>query len=263
MNILVDKLTNEVKGINISPNPLTLNIEVQENFTLSKSITEVNPEKPLIKKVNENGEELYKDDVIDEFTFDEVHYPDGKKPIKFEDKEITNTWTDEEGVEHSETVTVKVPIEWEQLEPVMIDNYHTITVTLEERPTAFTLEEVLNEKYSQIINDSQKDFVLADIFLNEADIDLSYENHKANTGLMLLELLPNGEAKTVSIELQKSASEFELLEFNSYEGVDLYINDVKFIDGKATLLAPAESCVLKFVNTTDKPKLVSSYAIGY
>lgn len=263
MHVSLDKLTNEVKGINLSPNPLTLNIEVKENFTLSKSITEVNPEKPIIQKVNENGEELYKDNVIDEFTFNEVHYPDGKKPIKFEDKEVTNTWTDEEGVEHSQTVTVQVPVEWEDLEPVMIDNYHTITVTLKERPSAFTLEEVLTEKYSELLESSLKDCILADMFLNEEDIDIEDENHNANTGAMILELNPQGQAKTKTIALEKQATEFELLEFNCPDGVDVYLSGKKFVDGKLTLTSPVSNCTIKFVNTTDKKITVNSYAIGY
>lgn len=264
MNIAVDRLTNEVKGLNVAPTPLYVTVEVAEDFDLTKTVTTINYENPLVHKEDEQGRKLYKDNVSEDgLVFDEVHYEDGKKPVKFEEKEVTNKWTEEDGQEYTEIVIVQVPVEFEELEPVMVDNYTTQTVSIKTHPQEFTLEEVLQEKYTKVLESSQKDYILADMFLNEDDIDLEDENHSANTGASILELLPQGQAKTKTIALQAQATEFELLEFKCPDGVEVYLSGKKFVNGKLTLTSPVSNCTIKFVNTTDKKITVNSYAIGY
>ena len=161
------------------------------------------------------------------------------------------------------TKTIQVESEWLEFEPIMIPNMVDVYITLEERPSEFTVEEVINAKYQSILEASVMDYVIADMFLNEDDMNLQDVNHSANTGVSLLQLLPNGQAKTKSIELVVPAKKFELLECEGIEGVDIYLEDNKFIDNKLELISPISSCTIKFVNTTDKSIEVKSYAIGY
>ena len=161
------------------------------------------------------------------------------------------------------TKIIKVESEWVKFEPIMIPNMVDVYITLEERPSEFTVEEIIKAKYQSILDASVMDYVIADMFLNENDMNLQDVNHSANTGVSLLQLLPNGQAKTKSIELVVSAKKFELLECEGIEGVDIYLEDNKFIDNKLELISPISNCTIKFVNTTDKSIEVTSYAIGY
>lgn len=263
MYVLVDRITNKIAGLSSMLDPSYSNITIDGDIELTKVIQVIDREVSKVHKVDAQGNKLYKDNVsLDGTSFEEVHYEDGKKPIKFEEKEVTNTISTEQG-EYTETVTVKVPVEFEELEPVMVDNYISETVTFKTHPSHFTLEEVLQEKYSKVLEDSLKDYILADSFLNEDDIDLEDENHSANTGLTLLQLHPQGQAKTKAITLSIPTTEFELLEFDAPKGVEIYLGGKKFVNGKLTLTSPISNCTIKFVNTTDKLLTVNSYAIGY
>lgn len=150
----------------------------------------------------------------------------------------------------------------ENNESIMVPNMIHKTVTLINNPEEFTAEEVIEAKYKSILEASECDHIVADMFLNGDDIDLTAPNHSANTGIAIMQLLPGGQAKTKEITLEATAHIFTLLEFGS-DGVDIYIDDMKFVGSKAILGTAVDSCIIKFVNTTDRPKLVKSYAIGY
>ncbi len=254
MDINIDRVEGKVV---LSPSTLTFQIKVEDNFNTSKIIEVVEGQK---QKTNEQGQLLYKTNIKEDGSYDET--TEAKIITKTEQREAVNKWTDEEGKEHSETVEVEEPIEWVDNEPVLIDNVVNKTITFEEDPTAFTAEEILKAKYQTLLDGSSYDFILADIFLNEDDINLGDKDHAANTGVAIMQLLPNGQAKTKSITLVNSANSFELLELEG-NGVDIYINDVKFVDNRAVLSAATNEVVIKFKNTTNKPADVKSYAIVY
>lgn len=179
--------------------------------------------------------------VIDEETGEEIEVD------KIEEVEITSTYAKEFVV----------------LEPVMIPNMVTKTYYLKSDFEKFTVEDILQAKYQFILDESQKDYILGDMFINEDDLDLADEKHSANTGIALLQLLPKGQAKTKSIELVEPTKEFKLLDFVADDGVEIYLSGKKFVNGILTLPSPVSNCTIKFLNTTDKPKSIKSYAIGY
>lgn len=150
-----------------------------------------------------------------------------------------------------------------KLEPIMIPNMVMRTFDLKTNFERFDVEDILHAKYQHILEESQKDYIIGDMFIDETDLDLEDEKHSANTGLAILQLLPKGQAKTKNIELSVDTKEFKLLEFVADEGVEIYLSGKRFTDEKLTLPNSVSSCTIKFINTTDKPKSVKSYAIGY
>lgn len=258
MNIYIDRITERVVN---QPSRLTFEISVDDNFSLTKTIKVIEGEK---QKTDDKDELLYKTKSHDEEGFEIwIETTESRTITKTEGKEVVNKWTDEENVEHSETIIVQEPIEWIDNEPIMIPNIVNKIINFIDNPLEFTVEEIIHEKYKNMLEESTYDYILADIFLNKDDIDLNNKDHSANTGVAILQLLPNGQAITKEITLETSANIFNLLEFNADPGVDIYINDTKFTDNKAVSNAPLNSCIIKFVNTTNKSKMVKSYAVAY
>ena len=258
MNIYIDRVTGKCTT---SQSPLTYTVTVADNFDISKTVQVQEEEK---QKVNDEGQLLYKIKTFENEEVGEVwsETTDNCTVTKTEPREVSNTYTDDEGVEHTSTVTVDEPTEWVENEPVMVPNIVNKTVIFADSPGEFTAEEILQARYQKLLDNSTYDYIIADAFLNEEDIDLLDKDHSANTGVALMQLLPKGQAKTKSISLEVPAANFELLEFDA-PGVDIYLSGKKFIDGKLTLSSAVSNCTIKFVNTTDKPVSIKSYAIAY
>lgn len=318
MNILINKINNIVEGVNISPTPFNYSIDVEDNFTLTKTIEEqegekqkVNEqEKPLylkevyktetkevvigqdetidvtdkpimlkVQKQDEEGNKLYLEAIVDENgqqvdSFETINSEDDfgniNEPIMIEVPKLSTSGkplylkdiieiVPYQVLDHVEEVTENE----DNYEPIMIPNMVNNTYTLKEHPNKFSVLDILEAKYQKVLEDSQKDYIIADMFLNEEDLDLEDPNHSANTGVAHLQLLPNGQAKTKSITLEAPTTNFEILEFKCDEGVEIYLSGKKFVDGKLTLASPISNCTIKFVNNTDIPKKVKSFAIGY
>jgi len=229
MEIVIDRLTNKVAGLNVPATPLNIVIKAEDDIILSKTIEEVEEK----YRLDEEGRQLYKINIV---------------PVTLESGEIIETY--EETTEPNS-------------DPILEKKYVAKSVKLEDNPEVFSLEEIVNAKYKDILEASSNDYVIADIFVDENDLDLSDPQHSANTGYGILQLLPNGQAVTKLINQEAPASLFNLLEFDADPGVELYVNDIKFIENKATFTEPISSCTIKFLNTTNKPKMVRAYAIGY
>jgi hypothetical protein len=263
MFIYIDRTTGKASS---SQSTLTYAITVPEDFTLSKTTEVQEGDK---QKANGQGQLLYyaSEEVQTEsesyWQKTVVETNEARTVTKTEPREVTNTYTDEEGKEVTTTVTVDEPTEWIDNEPVMIANMVEKTISIVDNPEEFTAEEIIIAKFKNLLEASSCDHILADIFLNEDDINLQDAEHKANTGIAIMQLLPNGQAKTKEITIETSATAFTLLEFITDDGVDIYINDIKVINNQAILPESTDKCTIKFFNTTDKPKLVKSYAIGY
>jgi hypothetical protein len=256
-DIMIDRILGKVTS---SPSPVSITVQVADDFDCEKVIRVQQGE---IQKEDSKGNLLY----LDTTKLDEQGNPtettESRVVTKTEPEQIINRWVDDKGAEQSHTVTIQSPVEWYDNELEMVPNMVDTNIKYSENPYEFTLDEILEAKYKTILEASQEDNILADMFLDENDLDLTDVNHKANTGVGILELLPDGQAVTKSITLAKSTSTFTLLEFNSDTGVDIYINDVKFTGNTVTLASAVDNCTIKFVNTTNKLKLVKSYAIGY
>lgn len=158
---------------------------------------------------------------------------------------------------------IQVPDKYEENEPLMIPTYKDITVDIFSRPEEFDITEVLEVIYSEKMMKYNYSNIIADMFINEDDIDFTYKDHSANTGAFILTLLPMGKVKLKSIELETPVSKFELLENNIPKDIDIYINNVKFVDGIAILPRKASKCTLRFENKSNKLLDVKSYAIMY
>lgn len=156
----------------------------------------------------------------------------------------------------------KVIIEVSESTENLTEEVHRV-VNFNDNPLEFSLEEIVNAKYKDILEASSNDYIIADIFLDENDLDLSDPQHSANTGYGILQLLPYGQAVTKLINLEAPTTLFNLLEFDADPDVEIHINDVKFTENKATFTESISSYTIKFLNTTNKPKMVRSYAIGY
>lgn len=158
---------------------------------------------------------------------------------------------------------IQVPDKIEENEPLMIPSYKDTTVNILSRPEEFDITEVLEVIYSEKMLKYNYSNIIVDMFINEDDIDFTYEEHSANTGAFVLTLLPMGKAKLKSIELETPASKFELLENNIHKDIDVYINNVKFVEGIAILPHPASRCTLRFENKSNKLLDIQSYSILY
>ena len=315
MNILINRLSNQVEGINTPSTPFNYSVEVNDDFNITKTVEVQEGE---IQKINEEGQPLFlkeiyrtettqilwgRDEVLEDtgvpvmikaqkenieghklyleplyedgeivdyaevvHAFDEDGTPNEPVIVEVHKKSIGGrllyykdlyTEDSKEVLDHTEETTEVTDV------PVMIPNMVEKVVTLKDNCELFDFMEVLQAKYQHILEESQKDYILGDMFIDENDLDLEDEKHSANTGLALLELLPKGQAKTKTITLAEPTTEFILLDFVSDEGVEVYLSGKKFTEGKLTLTSPISNCTIKFVNTTDSKKTVKSYAIGY
>ena len=276
--------TNE-EGLKLYLEPLYEGEEIIDYVEVTEAFDEDGtPNEPIIidvQKTSVGGRPLYYKDIteiVEEKILERVEETTDRVIITKWDTVIskvpqvvgTETVVDEETGEEIEVdkieeveTELQVPSEQIELEPIMIPNIVSRTYDLKSNFGLFTAEDILEAKYQHILDESQKDYIIGDMFINEDDIDLEDEKHSANTGQALLELLPNGQAKTKSIELEVPTKEFKLLDFVADEGVEIYLSGKKFTNGILTLSSPISNCTIKFVNITDKPKSIKSYAIGY
>lgn len=127
-----------VTGLNRPAMPFEFEAELQGSPILTKSVQEVQGQ---VQKVNEFGQPLYKDNVQEDGSFEET--TDSEKATDFEERDATHTLTDDDGAETPVTQKVQVPVAFEDLEPIMVDDVVDVTFSFEDNPLAFSHEEVL------------------------------------------------------------------------------------------------------------------------
>lgn len=165
--------------------------------------------------------------------------------------------------ENQVTEVVQVPDEFEENEPIMIPTYRDAEVDIFSRPEEFEITDVLLVKYEQELAESKYNYILADMFINDMDIDFDYEEHAANTGAFVCCIHPKGKVQLKELILEAPARIFELLNSEIPEGINVYINNCKLNNNKVMLPTNVESCVIRFENTTDKYLDIKSYCIAY
>lgn len=239
MRIQANRETQQVVGLNGPTTPLYLEVTLPDDVTLTK---QVETQEGEVQKTDDAGQPLYKLEAVGD---------DGETTTL----EVTYAQVEIDG-DDGETLTV-------DLEPVTVPNMVKNVVAIQDNPQAFTLGEVIAAKFKGLLEASSCDYIVADVFLDESDLDLADEHHAANTGYGILQLLPQGQAKTKPVDLAKPTTLFKLLELDADPGVEVYVAGYKIVDGAAALPTAVNSCTIKFVNTTDKPRSVRSYAIGY
>lgn len=166
-------------------------------------------------------------------------------------------------VEEEKIIVVSVPDRTEENQPIMIPVYKDVVVDIFSRPEEFEINEVLEVVYAEKMENYNYSNLIVDMFMNEDDVDFTYEEHSANTGAFILTLLPYGKVRLKTIDLETPASKFEIMEANFNKDIDVYINDTKFVDGIALLSRPATKCTLRFENKSNKLLDINSYSIMY
>ena len=261
MKLYMDHMTGKLTN-NASKSLFCLEISLDDAFDLEKIIEIQEGE---IQKTNDQGQLLYKANLaIDEMGIEAYEETtDSKRAITIQEQNQQTADTD--ALDHSSTKNSEVieVAEFKALHPIMIPKLVSTTVSVKTHPEHFTLEEIVEGKYKNILEASNSNYILADIFIDENDLDLSDGNHKANTGYGILELLPQGQTQTKLISLEGSSKNFTLLEFDADQGVEIYVNDRKFESNMITFENELDRCIIKFVNTVDKAQKVRSYAVGY
>jgi len=96
---------------------------------------------------------------------------------------------------------VQVPTEWLEYEPVMVPNMVDVTKNFSEKPELFTVEEIITQKFTLIAQELGFEYCIADCFLTAEDLDLEWVEHKADTGVKLVSIQPNGACRTKQIQL--------------------------------------------------------------
>lgn len=296
-----------------SKTPISLQVLVPQNFTLTKDVDELDK---IVQKENENGEKIYLKEVfnitteevikgydetltetdkpcmetvhdtdsdgnklyteniydeegkvVDTMTTTKSHNEDGEEntPITKEVQKVSNNGNliylkpIIEIIEHKEFDHFEEVVE-ETETPCMVEVFKKVSKEVNANPEAFTITEVLSEVYLNLVDNSQYDYVVADIFLNEDDLDL--EKSYANTGVGILQLPPNGYAVTKTIRLQHPSKTFKVIDLEPLpEGISMYINTKKVVNGEVTLTNSTSKLVIKFTNTTDKYLDIKSYTI--
>lgn len=236
-------------------------------------------DKPCIETVHDtdsDGNKLYTENIYDEegkvvdtMTTTKSHNEDGEEntPITKEVQKISNNGNliylkpIIEVVEHKEFDHFEEVVE-ETETPCMIEVFKKVNKEVNANPEAFTITEVLSEVYLNLVDNSQYDYIVADIFLNEDDLDL--EKSYANTGVGILQLPPKGYAVTKPIMLEQASKTFKVMELEPLpQGVSMYINTKKVVNGEVTLANATSKLTVKFANTTDNYLDVKSYTILY
>jgi hypothetical protein len=289
-----DIFTNKYIGEN--PSPLSFYIKVDTPLKkIEKYQEEVYVEK---QKVNEAGIPLYLHDL--EETIEPIYFTQHTmmkpyEPIYNQIEEVDeegNTFYRSELIGYQypqgeEFIFSDVPGEYEYQYEIIHNNPPIIEVVTElvekEReitnPAEFSLEEIIRCKFEQIMREKGYYYAYADEFINEEDIDLSFPEHLANSGVKFLQLLPYGKCRLKLIELEFPTNIFEMYT-EMDEGIEVEARNIKRetiiesveIEGETQEISreeisytedPTAEVELTFVNTTDKPKNIHAYILMY
>ena len=264
-NITFNRSTNIVTGLNRPSLPYEYQVNLPFSITLSKSIQV--PTNQLIQKTNSENLPLYKDEVtIDEITGEEsyIETTNSQKVTKYES--VTNTYKiviGEEMVEqtnefgeivlvpvpiYDEIVTTsEIPIAWDELEPIMIPEVITKTVTFPDQYMEFDYEEVLEAKKLSINNNSltslcyyDEDFLGNDLILSNCSI-----------GDGFISIMPNGSVATPIIQLPKFTTIIELYT-ESHDGLVFKVNDTLVENNRVKLPTQTDKITISVSNPTNK-----------
>lgn len=233
-----------------------------------------NPYMVVEQKKDEEGNKLYTENIYDEegnvidtFTTNKAFDEKGDRntPImeevqKLSDsgnpiylvpiygKEVIQNYShDEETTEVTDT-------------PCLVKIMKTEQHNFNDYPEDFTISEVMMEALIDTVNRSSYEYALADMFLSEDDIEL--DKSFANTGVGIVQLPPKGNVQFKPIELEAPSNKFKVYD-ELPEGMSMYINGKKVVDGLVELSSVATSIKVKFYNSTEKFLDVNAFNILY
>lgn len=230
----------------------------------------------IVQKTDEEGNKLYVEYIyndegepVDSMTTTKSHNENGEAnvPITQEAQKVSDSGNliylkpIIEVIEHKEFDHYEETTEVTE-KPCMVEVFKKVPKEINANPEVFNMTEVLAEIYLKLVDNTQYDYIIADRFLNEDDLDL--EKSFANTGVGILQLPPKGYAVTKSIPLDQPSKTFKVVNLDSIpEGISMYINTKKVVDGEVTLANNTSKLTIKFANTTEKYLDIHSYTILY
>lgn len=223
-------------------NRKTMNIS---NVVMTKYEEEINQDKYINKK------DIYGQDL----------YTNGTVTSSIINSEVTAVNKKRELIEKiGETTLYKAT-------DVSIEKYNTIKEHLREpfyyifpeNYKKFNIDEVMNEHYKALLEDSDCDYIMADNFSHLTNILINNSEFKS-INRREIQLSPGQELKLKSVELLSASNTFKILEINT--GVDVKINDM-IINGLIKFKSPIYRANISFVNNTKNVVTLDTFALGY
>jgi hypothetical protein len=238
-NVVYDRLTREVTGIDRQPLPFEASIHLPYAIDLKKTAIE-DVEGTTLPKFNDEGQPLYLNDV-------EV---DGGAIVVFEEVAYSEKEVDGEIV---------------QLAPATEKAKRSVTYTLKGDFTKFTADEVIEAKKNAINDNELAELVYFDEDLDAKGFSTELASFEADTGVGFVAVHPGGEARTIKLPLGLSAQAIQIY----YEGqsdieIEVGSSASKFfpvVDGVATLDVLASEVYVKFTNLADRKREVHAFGI--
>lgn len=265
-NIVFDRHNLKCKGLDRFPLPYEFSIYLPYPILSSKKISEQTSNQ--VQKTNLEGNLLYKDNIqVNEFgleTFHEVIY--SEKVIKTEivvnqykivtENFILETITNELGEEQEIQIpiyttietTSEIPIEYEQLQPIMINEVISKTYIFPDNYLIFDYNSIIEAKKQAINNNN----LLSLCFYDEDFLgnDLVLSGCSIGDGILILH--PQGFITTPIITLTKFTSIIGIYQESQNSGLEFYINDIPVIDGRIKLSTNVNEIIIKVSNPTNK-----------
>jgi len=276
-NIVFDRISCQVTGYDRLPQAFEFSVNLPYSISLSKTISELTGNQ--IQKADSEGLLLFKDNIqTDEFGV-ETYTETTETQVVTEYQTITNTYriaTEETTLElqdvvqpdgsiiqeyvqvpvYEEIITEsQIPIEFESLQPIMIDEYVDKIYTLENGYMNFTYEEILEAKQLAINNNNLTNLVYYDEDFLGSELILT----QCSIGDGIVVLHSNYSLQTPSIPFSKTTNIIELY-IESQDGLLFEVNDILVEDGRVKLLAPTNEIIIKVSNPTNKN--LELYALG-
>lgn len=164
---------------------------------------------------------------------------------------------------------VQIPVEFEDLPPVLIEEPVYKTVRFEDDPTLFTYDEVVEAKKRAIDENSLNTLVYYSERLSSEEFDFTDPNHSADMGVGVVTLHGSGQCRTKMINLGQPAQRLEVyLEADPDVSVEVLIDPegttvvpVDLSSGIAVLPNPTDTIALRFINNSDRRREIHAFGI--
>lgn len=263
-NVIFSRQDHTVTGLNRQAGPAEYSLALPFPITVTKTLERVNGE---MQKADENGLPLYKSTLILSEDGQEryIEVTTARIPTAFEEMTRDYTLVNEDGSRTLVINTAQVPIEWEDLQPVMVPNVEQYLVSFADQPSLFTYDEIKAAKLVSL----KKAFPDRHLIFYDEDFNLEHfsedlAEHAANMGDGVMALHPGGKCRTTKLPLEKSADTIQLY-LEAQDGITVEIgattaNLIEVIDGQVKLATAADSVYVRFTNTAESYREV--YAFG-
>lgn len=263
-NVVFSRADHTVTGLNRPAGPAEYSLVLPFPVTVTKLLPWVNGEK---QKTNEDGQLLYYSKAIQEEDGSETVNEVTSSRIVTNWEEVTQEYTlvNEDGSKTPLSNTAQIATEWEDLQPVLIQNVEQYQVTFAEQPSLFTYQELQAAKLASI----KKAFAGQELVHFDEDFELEsfavdLADHSANLGDGVIAVHPGGQCRTVKLPLGKLASTIRLY-LEAQDGITVEIgatagNLLPLADGQVTLPAAADAVYVRFSNNAESYREV--YAFG-